>query len=83
MHRVPKHVFANFLEDVDLEHEAGIFCCNDDMALGVYVGVCDYLKKARTPVPFSIVGINNTAEFRTVQAVDPHGILVTAVDQAV
>jgi hypothetical protein len=40
-----QHVFANFLEDVDLERYAGIFCCNDDMALGVYVAVCEYLKK--------------------------------------
>lgn len=78
-----QHVFANFLEDVDLERYAGIFCCNDDMALGVYVAVCNYMKTVSTPVSFSIVGFNNTVEFRTVKAVDPYGILVASVDQAV
>lgn len=76
-------VFANFLEDVDLERYAGIFCCNDDMALGVYLAVCEYLQTTQTLVPFSIVGFNNTVEFRTVKAVDPHGILVASVDQTV
>ena len=78
-----QNIFENFLEDVDLERYAGIFCCNDDMALGVYVAVCEYLKTRQAQVPFSIVGFNNTVEFRTVQAVDPHGILVASVDQAV
>lgn len=77
-----RQVFGDFLEDIDLDRFAGIFCCNDDMALGVFLAASKYLKRGGQRGHFSIVGFNNTAEFRIVMAADPYGLLVASIDQS-
>lgn len=76
-----KKLFQDFLVDVELERYDGIFCCNDEMALGVYAAIREHLG-AKGPVrPFKIGGFNNTVEFAAVQRADTHGLLAGSVDQ--
>ena len=52
------------------------------MALGVYAAVCQWKKAGgTTSSEFPIAGFNNTREFRSVMAADPHNLLVASVDQ--
>lgn len=76
-------VIRDFIEDANLERYEGIFCCNDDMALGAYAALCEWFKAGGRHPGFAIAGFNNTAEFRSVQSVDPFGCLVGSVDQSV
>lgn len=75
-----RHVVEDFLQDAELSRYDSIFCCNDDMALGVFAAVCAHFRERGEPFPLSIAGFNNTDEFRSVQAVDPFGCLAGSVD---
>lgn len=77
-----KIIFSEFLEDVDIGRYQGIFCCNDDMALGVYQALAQFVAEQQDISPFPVVGFNNTAELRCVAAADRHGFLIGSVDQA-
>jgi len=76
-----QQVFKNFLEDADLSRYQGIFCCNDEMALGVYTVLCSQLAKDSENLVFGIVGFNNTIEMQNMFLVDKTDKLVGTIDQ--
>jgi hypothetical protein len=75
-----REVFGNFIEDADLEKFKGIFCCNDEMALGVYGLLCTDRERALS-LPFGIVGFNNTLEMQSAIENDKANLLVGTIDQ--
>jgi len=75
-----KAIIADFFEDADIRKYKGIFCCNDEMALGVYSYFCELIKKGEKP-DIKIVGFNNTLEMQTVLENDLTNIMVGTVDQ--
>ena len=76
-------VFLDYLEDSDISRDAGIFCCNDDMAFGVYLAMSQAFSGKGQMPPFSIVGFNASSEFKTLARADPYKLLVGSVDQSI
>lgn len=77
-----RRILEDFLEDVDISRYDGIFCCNDNMALGVYEAFLNNASDNEIPSKFSIVGFNNTYEFQSVMHIDPHNLLLASIDQS-
>lgn len=73
-------IFKEFIEDVDLSKYKGIFCGNDEMALGVYKACCE-LYKANYRCSFKIIGFNNTPEMSGALENDLTGHLLGTIDQ--
>lgn len=73
-------IFADFLEDADITKYQGIFCCDDEMALGVYGHLCSTLLHAPKSA-FKIVGFNNTPEMQATIENDMTGFLAGSIDQ--
>jgi ABC-type sugar transport system substrate-binding protein len=71
-------IMDSFCEDVDLSKYQGIFCCNDDMALGVYASLC---YKFTDDLKFSIIGFNNTLEMNNYFLVDQRRWLKGTISQ--
>jgi ABC-type sugar transport system substrate-binding protein len=76
-----RKVFEDFLEDADLSRYQGIFCCNDEMAVGVYTALSTTSRKTSISHKFSIVGFNNTTEMQNAMLVEPDGMLIGTIDQ--
>ena len=76
-----KHIFEEFAADADLSRFSGIFCCSDEMALGVYVGLRNLAAESATEPAFGIVGFNNTDEMQSAMLMDRSGSLVGTIDQ--
>ncbi|MCX6563365.1 MAG: protein kinase [Candidatus Aminicenantes bacterium] len=71
-------IMDSFCEDVELSKYKGIFCCNDEMALGVYTSLCNNLSDN---LNFSIIGFNNTLEMQNYFLVDKRGWLKGTISQ--
>jgi len=76
-----RKVIEEFMEDVDISRYQGIFCCNDEMALGVYTALCMRWDLSLPMLHFRIVGFNNTTEMTNAMMIDRTGFLAGTIDQ--
>lgn len=73
-----RQIMDNYCEDIDIEKYQGIFCCNDEMALGVYASLNH---KFDNNLNFGIVGFNNTLEMQHSVLMDKMGWLKGTISQ--
>ena len=73
-----KKIMDNFCEDADLSKYLGIFCCNDEMALGVHASLCQHFQGN---LSFGIVGFNDTLEMQHSIMTDKRGWLKGTISQ--
>ncbi len=74
-------IFEEFIADADLGRFQGIFCCSDEMALGVYASILRDSRARTAAQGFGIIGFNNTDEMQTALQVDNTGLLLGTIDQ--
>lgn len=74
-------VLESFFEDAEPSRFSGLFCCNDEMALGAYETLLRLNEASETRVSIPIVGFNYSMEMAQALRNDRSGLLAGTISQ--
>jgi len=74
-------VLEGFFEDADPFRYHGLFCCNDEMALGSYEALLRMADSTSAPLRIPIVGFDHSQEMAQALRNDRSGMLAGTIDQ--